>query len=140
MIMTVVCSFHRHANPLRELFSHVDAVYNRRLNNKVDQGSLVTGVRNRIALVVFAVLAFGLLLLAIFNDKGVLQVHSQSQKLAGVEAEIRKIEAENQALSDEIQALRTDPAMIEKLAREELKLVKPGDVVLLSPNENPPAK
>ncbi len=118
----------------------MDAVYNRRLNNKVDQGSLVTGVRNRIALVVFAVLAFGLLLLAIFNDKGVLQVHSQSQKLAGVEAEIRKIEAENQALSDEIQALRTDPAMIEKLAREELKLVKPGDVVLLSPNENPPAK
>ena len=101
----------------------------------MDHRSLVKAILNQIALVVFGVLAAGTLLLAIFNDKGLLQVHRQSQKLSAVEAEVAKIETENKVLAGEIQALRTDPTTIEKLAREELKLVKPGEVVLMTPNE-----
>jgi cell division protein FtsB len=101
----------------------------------VDQRTLGKGIQNRIALVVFSVLAAGTLLLGIFNDKGLLQVRTQSQKVRDMQADIQKIEQDNKALSEEIQALRTDPAMIEKLAREELKLVKPGEVVLLAPND-----
>ncbi len=97
------------------------------------------GLINRIALVVFGVLAIATLLLAVFNDKGVLQVHRQSQKLSGIEADVARIEAENKTLTEEIHALRTDPNAIEKLAREELKLVKPGEVVLVTPGEPAPA-
>ena len=103
----------------------------------MDHPGLVTGILNRIALVVFGVLAIGTLLLAIFNDKGLIQVRTQSQRLATIQQDVKKIEAENKTLSDEIQKLRTDPTTIEKLAREELKLVKPGEVVLISPNETP---
>jgi cell division protein FtsB len=97
------------------------------------------GLLNQIALGVFGLLAISTLLLAIFNDKGMLQVRSQSQKLSSLESEIQKIEAENKRLTEDIHALRTDPAMIEKLAREELKLVKPGEVVLVTPSDSAPS-
>jgi cell division protein FtsB len=93
------------------------------------------GLIVRIAFGVFGLLTVAMLLLAIFNDKGAMQVHAQSQKLTAVEAEIEKFETENKQLNAEIQALRRDPTTIEKLAREELKLVKPGEVVLVSPEK-----
>ena len=91
------------------------------------------GVIVRIALAVFGLLTIAVLLLAVFNDRGVIQVHAQSQKLAAIETEVTQIDAENKQLTQEIHGLRTDPSMIEKLAREELKLVKPGEVVLVTP-------
>ena len=91
------------------------------------------GVIVRIALAVFGLLTVAMLLLAVFNEKGALEVHAQADKLGAIESEIQKLDTENQQLSTEIQALRTDPAAIEKLAREELKLVKPGEVVLVTP-------
>ena len=93
------------------------------------------GVIVRIAFGVFGLLTVAMLLLAVFNDKGALQVHSQSTKLEAIEADIEKFAAENKQLNAEIQALRRDPTTIEKLAREELKLVKPGEVVLVSPEK-----
>ncbi|PYR64940.1 MAG: cell division protein FtsB [Acidobacteria bacterium] len=87
----------------------------------------------RIAVAVFGLLTIAILLLAVFNDKGALQVHTQAKKLGAIESEIRRLDSENQQLTTEIQALRTDPTAIEKLAREELKLVKPGEVVLVIP-------
>ena len=91
------------------------------------------GVIVRIAFGVFGLLTVAMLLLAVFNDKGVLQVHAQSKKLAAIETEINRMDAENKQLTGEIQALRSDPNTIERLAREELKLVKPGEVVLVTP-------
>ena len=87
----------------------------------------------RIALAVFGLLTVAMLLLAVFNDKGAIQVHAQAKKLEALQADVSKLSAENSALSSEIQKLRTDPTTIEKFAREELKLVKPGEVVLVTP-------
>ena len=91
------------------------------------------GVIVRIALAVFGLLTVAMLLLAVFNDKGALQVHVQADKLAALETDIAKLDAENKQLTADIQALRTDPTTIEKFAREELKLVKPGEIVLVTP-------
>ena len=91
------------------------------------------GVIVRIALGVFGLLTVAMLLLAVFNDKGALQVHAQAQKLTAIEADIDKFDTENKKLQSEIQALRSDPTTIEKFAREELKLVKPGEIVLVTP-------
>jgi cell division protein FtsB len=92
------------------------------------------GVIVRIALGVFGVLTIAMLLLAIFNDKGALQVRAQAQKLSTLESEITKLDNENKQLANDIQALRSDPDTIEKFAREELKLVKPGEIVLVTPD------
>jgi cell division protein FtsB len=91
------------------------------------------GLIVRIALLVFGLLTVATLLLAVFNDKGLVEVRAQANKLSVVEGEIRKVENENKQLTAEIQALRSDPNSIEKLAREELKLVKPGEIVLVTP-------
>ena len=65
---------------------------------------MMQGVIVRIALGVFGVLTVAMLLLAIFNDKGALQVRAQGQKLDTLESEIKKLENENKQLTDEIQA------------------------------------
>lgn len=91
------------------------------------------GVIVRIALAVFGLLTVAMLLLAVFNDKGALEVHAQAKKLATLESDITKLAADNKQLTSDIQALRGDPATIEKFAREELKLVKPGEIVIVTP-------
>jgi cell division protein FtsB len=91
------------------------------------------GVIVRIAVAVFGLLTVAMLLLAVFNDKGAMQVRAQAKKLTAIEDEIQKLEAENKKLNSEIQALRTDSTTVERLAREELKLVKPGEVVIVTP-------
>ena len=87
----------------------------------------------RIALAVFGLLTVAMLLLAVFNERGALQVHDRANKLATIESEISRLDGENKQLTADIQALRTDPSTIEKFAREELKLVKPGEIVLVTP-------
>ena len=87
----------------------------------------------RIALAVFGLLTVAMLLLAVFNEKGAIQVHARATKLTAIESEVSKLEAENKQLHSDIQSLRTDSNTIEKLAREELKLVKPGEIVLVTP-------
>ena len=93
------------------------------------------GLLVRIALGVFGLLTVAVLILAVFNDKGMLQVRNQSKKLTTIQDEVSQIDAENKQLTKEIQALRTDATTIERLAREELKLVKPGEIVLVSPDK-----
>jgi cell division protein FtsB len=87
----------------------------------------------RIALAVFGLLTVAMLLLAVFNEKGALQVHARAEKLTAIESDISKLDAENKQLTTDIQALRSDPGTIEKFAREELKLVKPGEIILVTP-------
>jgi len=91
------------------------------------------GVTVRIALAVFSLLTVAVLLLAVFNDQGLLEVHARAKKLNAIEADIGNLDAENKQLSSDIQSLRSDPGTIEKFAREELKLVKPGEIVLVTP-------
>lgn len=101
----------------------------------MDHRSLTEGFLVRIAVGVFGLLTFAMLLLAVFNDKGALQVRAQARKLNEVQAEVQKLETQNKRLNTEIQALRSDPTAIEKFAREELKLVKPGEIVLVTPEK-----
>src|SRR5436309_1960623 len=75
----------------------------------MDPGSLQRYVRKRIGFFVCGFLTLGILLLAVFKDKGWLDVRARAKQLKGIESQICNIEAENQRLIEEIQALRTDP-------------------------------
>src|SRR5262249_32157181 len=54
--------------------------------------------------------------------------------------EVRTLEAENERLSRVIVELQEDPAVIERIAREELGLVRPGERVLRFPRSARPAE
>jgi len=51
-------------------------------------------------------------------------------QFARVEAEAKASGLENQRIAAEIKALRNDPEIIEKAAREELGLVRQGELIL----------
>jgi cell division protein FtsB len=51
-------------------------------------------------------------------------------EIADLSERNKKLAAENQKLSREIEALRTDPQALERAAREELGFIKPGEIVL----------
>ena len=78
----------------------------------------------------FSLIVFGYFLL---SPSGLLKVRKQRIQLAAMQADVEKLYAENRRLEEEVVALKTDPKAVEKIARETLNLVKPGDVVLLLP-------
>ncbi len=50
-----------------------------------------------------------------------------------MELEVNKQKEENRLLEERVHRLRTDADTIEKIAREEMKLVRPGEVVYTDP-------
>jgi len=89
----------------------------------------------RAGTVVFSVLTVGMLVLTLVSDRGLIEVRRQADRLTTLEGQIDTLETDNAALIEEIQTLRTDPLEIERRAREELKLVRPGEVILVIPSE-----
>lgn len=78
-------------------------------------------------------LAYGL-----FGKGGYLElkrIESQNQELI---ERIEQIREENKKILSEIKALKSDPKTIEKIAREELGLVKPGEIKITT-NQSEPA-
>lgn len=67
------------------------------------------------------------------GDRGFLQVRKQRAQAGALQAEVTAINERNEALEREVALLTEDPAAVEKIAREDLQLVAPGDVVLILP-------
>jgi cell division protein FtsB len=78
----------------------------------------------------FLVAGLGLLLLQdIFGTHGVLAMRRTQQQATEIRKEINQLDAENKKLLDRVKALQTDPATIERIAREENGLARPGEIV-----------
>lgn len=50
-----------------------------------------------------------------------------------IEAEVKRLQRENERLREEIRALKSDPQVIERIAREELHMIRPDEMVLSFP-------
>jgi cell division protein FtsB len=90
-----------------------------------------TSLRSKAATITSVLALAGLLVGALFGDRGVFYLMAQKQKAAALEQEVEALRAENGRLASEIEALRRDPRSIEKLAREQLGLARPGETVFL---------
>ena len=55
-----------------------------------------------------------------------------------LQKDVDQLQKENQQLSEQIKALKTDPSAIEKEAREQLHYARPGEVVYLTPGQPKP--
>jgi len=75
---------------------------------------------------------------ALFGDKGVLQLWGLRAEVESLHREVQVLEAENERLSRAITELHDNPAVIERIAREELGLVRPGERVLRFPRSPRP--
>ncbi len=84
-------------------------------------------LRPRLKLTVLLLVA--LAVASLVGNRGVVRLYWMHQTKAALEREIAQLTANNAALADEVRALRTDPGRVEAIAREELGLVKPGELV-----------
>lgn len=87
----------------------------------------------------------GLALLAvfvhdIFGDHGFLAMRRSQQEAGKLRQEIQKIDTENRQLAEHVKALRTDPLAIERVAREEMGLARPGELIFKLPPREPVKK
>jgi len=82
---------------------------------------------------VLALCVFTLFLHDIFGAHGFLAMRRTKLEIARVQGEISRLNKENVELSDEVKSLKTDPHKIESIARDELGLAKPGDVIIKIP-------
>jgi cell division protein FtsB len=82
---------------------------------------------------------FALFLHDIFGAHGYIAMRRTRSEIERVQADIDRLNKENQALSDEVRALKSDPHEIERIARGELRLAKPGEVIINIPQtqQNP---
>ena len=89
-----------------------------------------------------AALAALTLSLAVYGGNQVLRVTHLRREMDAMERDIVTLRARADELSRTVERLRHDPAYIEKLAREELGYVRPGETVLKFPSGRraPPLK
>ena len=74
-----------------------------------------------------------LLLQDVFGTHGLLAMRRAQKEAASVQQEIDRINKENRQLQENVKALKTDPAAIERIAREEMGLARPGEYIFKVP-------
>jgi len=74
-------------------------------------------------------LALFFIFLTIFGQNGLLQIGDLKKARMMLTKETFALREENDSLRREIKGLKEDPFFIEKVAREELDLVRPNEVV-----------
>jgi cell division protein FtsB len=99
----------------------------------MDNRSIVQGMMVRVGLGVFGLLTLATIVLTLISDRGLLEVRRKGLEFAELQVQIETLETENIELVKEIRNLRSEPSEIERRAREELKLVRPGEVILVLP-------
>ncbi|HEY6129816.1 MAG TPA: septum formation initiator family protein [Candidatus Acidoferrum sp.] len=69
----------------------------------------------------------------IFGAHGFLAMHRTKLEIERVQGDIDRLRKENSQLADEVKLLKTDPHTIEGIARGELGLAKPNEVIIKIP-------
>jgi cell division protein FtsB len=75
-----------------------------------------------------------LVLQDIFGTHGVLAMRRSQQQAADIQKEIDQLNQENQKLQDRARSLKSDPTAIERIAREEIGLARPGEYIFKIPS------
>ncbi len=86
-------------------------------------------------LVIFVVV---LLVHDVFGTHGFLAMHRKQQEIRKVSSALEKLNKENAALEQDVQDLKSDPQTIRKIAREELGLAQPGEIIIKLPAPQQP--
>lgn len=101
--------------------------------NKPDAGEGVAAFLRQYCATLLGLLLLALVVHDIFGTHGYLAMRRAQQEIKKVKANIGQLDKENIRLEDEVKDLKSDPRKIEKIARDELGLAKPGEVIIKIP-------
>lgn len=94
--------------------------------------------RRKLATAGVGLLACLLALHIVFGANGLLAYHQKRSEYRALGREIQELQKENERLGEQIKGLKSDPATIEREAREKLRYARPGEVVYTLPEEEQP--
>jgi cell division protein FtsB len=78
-------------------------------------------------------LIVGVLLHAMLGANGMVVYRQKGAEMRSLQTEVDRLQKENNRYVDQIKALKSDPAAIEKEAREQLHYARQGEVVYVAP-------
>lgn len=72
----------------------------------------------------------------VFGPKGYLAMRHSQTEVQRLRDDIAKINVENQRTAEQVQALKSDPKLIERIAREQMNMMRPGErIYRIAPQE-----
>ncbi|MDR3764350.1 MAG: septum formation initiator family protein [Acidobacteriota bacterium] len=72
---------------------------------------------------------------AMLGPNGWIAYRHKQIELQRLQEQTRQMEEENKRMDQEIRELQTNPKAIEKVAREDLRMAKPGEYIVLMPDK-----
>jgi cell division protein FtsB len=81
---------------------------------------------------------FALLVHDVFGPHGFIAMRRTQKEIDQIREQIGKVNDENKALSEQVSALKSDPKAIERIAREEMGLARPGEMIFRLPDAAKP--
>lgn len=85
--------------------------------------------RKALAIAAFLILAASVLN-ALFGERGFFGLMKAREEYQALSEEVQALEADNERLAEEIESLRNDPLVIERIAREVLGMAREGEIVV----------
>ena len=82
----------------------------------------------------------GLVMEALFGERGFVETMRARQEYDQLAASIARLKADNTRLREQARRLREDPSAVEELARRELGLIQPGEVLFIVKDQPPRAR
>jgi cell division protein FtsB len=89
-------------------------------------------------LLVFVTLV--LVINALIGERGLMETLRARRTHGELVGAIDRLKTENSRLREDVRRLRSDPATIEALARQELGLIKPGEILFIIKDAKPAAR
>lgn len=91
------------------------------------------GVGHLVRLALVALPVLWLAQQAFFGQNGIRTLWQKQHEYARTMAHVRKLEEQNRNLNQSVHELQSNPDSIEAIAREQLHLIKPGEIVYTYP-------
>lgn len=91
----------------------------------------------RNAIFVLALFSLVIIMHEIFGRNGYMTLRQQKKQYNQLHQQIQSLSQQNEQLQHKIKALKDNPGAIEKQARDQLHLAKPGEIIYMLPDKNP---
>ena len=88
---------------------------------------------------ILGLLVIALVVHDVFGAHGFIAMRRTQSEIDRVTKDLARMNKENAELGDLVRALKTDPRLIEKIAREDLQRAKPGEIIIRIPPSQQPA-
>ena len=76
----------------------------------------------------------------VFGANGMVVYQKKRAEYHALQSEMQRLQQENDRLAQQNKDLKTNPAAIEREAREQLHLTRPGETVYVVPSDQQPAR